>query len=481
MAFTSFTFIGFIVLAVLVHSLMATPLQRACWALLCNLAFMASYIDHAVQLLPLACFVLAGYACVEANRRARSSAVLGTTVALMVAGFVVLKKYSFLGAGAQLPFPYLLIGLSYVLFRVLHLMVDARQAELPQRIPALAFFNYTCGFLTFVAGPIQRYQDFAQQAALVPRPDADEVWQATARVVRGFVKVGVVSAAMKYLFDAASGRLFDPAQAAATAGVPGWVLYLAAAVFYTGYLYANFAGYMDIVIGVGRLLGQALPENFNQPFLARSFLDFWSRWHMTLSDWFKTYLFNPLLTWLAMRFTAPRAGPYLGVAAFFVTFLVMGLWHGSTAVFAIYGLLMALGASANKLWQVMAVARFGKKRYRAMGERPWAIYLSRGMTLSYFALALTCLWVDMDQLSGLWARLGPVGLVVCYAALSVLAALGFFASDQLVDFARPRLQGLGRRADGAVVRQLGLGLQVLMVLSVSSFFHKAPEFVYRAF
>ncbi|MDB5893912.1 MAG: hypothetical protein JWQ88_1443, partial [Rhodoferax sp.] len=467
--------------AVLVHSLMATPLQRAWWALACNLAFVTSYIDNAVQLLPLAGFVVAGYIGVEANRRARSSAVLWTTVALMVAGFVFLKKYSFLGAGAQLPFPYLLIGLSYVLFRLLHLIVDARQGELDRRIPALAFFNYTCGFLTFVAGPIQRYQDFAQQAAVVPRPDADEVWQATARVVRGFVKVGVVSAAMKYLFDTASGRLFDPAQATATVGVSAWLLYLTAAVFYTGYLYANFAGYMDIVIGVGRLLGQGLPENFNQPFLSRSFLDFWSRWHMTLSDWFKTYLFNPLLTWMATRFTAPSAGPYLGVAAFFVTFLVMGLWHGSTAVFAIYGLLMAFGASANKLWLVMAVARFGKKRYRAMGEQPWAVYLSRGLTLAYFALALTCLWVDMPQLAGLWSRVGPVGLLACYGGLAGLAALAFFASDQVAAWARPGLQGLVRHSGGAVVRQLGLGLQVLMIFSVSSFFHKAPEFVYRAF
>jgi hypothetical protein len=260
-----------------------------------------------------------------------------------------------------------------------------------------------------------------------------------------------------------------------------WLLYVATAVFYTGYLYANFAGYMDIVIGVGALLGMKLPENFNQPFMARSFLDFWSRWHMTLSDWFKTYLFNPMLTWLAIRFTAPAAGPYLGVAVFFVTFLVMGLWHGSTAVFAIYGVLMAVGASVNKFWQVIAVAQLGKKKYRALAEQPWAVYLARGLTLAYFALAVTCLWVDMAQLAGLWARIGPVGLAACYAGLAVAAALAFFAMDGFARWTQPGVQGFSRHAGGAVTRQLGLGLQVLLILTVSSFFHKAPEFVYRAF
>ena len=61
------------------------------------------------------------------------------------------------------------------------------------------------------------------------------------------------------------------------------------------YLYFNFSGYMDIVIGSGVLLGQSMPENFDKPFSARSFLEFWQRWHMTLSQWFKFYLFNPLL------------------------------------------------------------------------------------------------------------------------------------------------------------------------------------------
>jgi len=169
-------------------------------------------------------------------------------------------------------------------------------------------------------------------------------------MIKGFIKVAVVSAVFSYLFLNISAPVL-----AQTSPMAGWryaAQYAGSAVAYTFYLYYNFAGYMDIVIGIGWLLGQNLPENFDRPFSARNIFEFWSRWHMTLSEWFKTYLFNPLMRFLADRVTAPRWLPYLGIIAFFVTFFVMGVWHGSTGVFLIYGLVMGAGASLNKLWQV---------------------------------------------------------------------------------------------------------------------------------
>src|SRR6185312_14033574 len=163
---------------------------------------------------------------------------------------------------------------------------------------------------------------------------------------------------------------------------------------------------------------QRLPENFDRPFTARNFLEFWQRWHMTLSNWFKLYLFNPLVGALAGRFTSRAAAPYLGVIAFFVTFLVMGVWHGTTAVFVIYGLLMGAGASINKLWQVACTERLGKKRYRALSESGAYIYFARGLTVGYFALALTCLWVtELPQFTHLMTRLGATGVLGTFVLL----------------------------------------------------------------
>jgi len=492
-AFTSLTFIAFITLAVLLSNALPSPAGRSAVLLAANLAFIASYLDNVAQVLPFAAFLVLCWLIVEGVRRSRSAAALGIGLAVVIAGFIVLKKFSFLDGlwnGALiLPYTYLVIGLSYVLFRVLHLMIDARQGELVRMVSPLHFFNYTCNFLSFVAGPIQRYPDYLSQQASQLTLDRERVFGAFARVIKGFVKVAAVSAIFNYLFATVSGRLLVDGTVAALPFATSALLFVAAAVCYTIYLYANFAGYMDIVIGVGTLMGQQLPENFDKPFLARNFLDFWSRWHMTLSDWFKTYLFNPLLKAMAARVTAPQLDPYLGVIAFFVTFLVMGVWHGTTAVFVVYGALMGAGASLNKLWQVTLTRRLGKKRYKALGEKTAAIYLSRGLTFAYFALALTCLWVDMPQLLALTRRLGAVGIVGCYLALALATGLAFFVWDLAVKLAMagrtPRIAAAATTAapGGFVVvrRNLVLALQILLAVTVASFFHKAPEFVYRAF
>jgi D-alanyl-lipoteichoic acid acyltransferase DltB (MBOAT superfamily) len=479
MAFTSLSFIAFIAAVVLLINAVPGPRARSMVMLAANLVFIGSYIDSVGQAVPLAAFLLLCYLVVEGVRRSRSAPALWTGVAMVVASFVVLKKYSFLGEALTLPFPYLLVGLSYVLFRVLHLTIDAKQGELAQAIPPLRFFDYTCNFLSFTAGPIQRYPDYVSQHDQAPALDEDKVFRAFARIVKGFMKVGVVSAVFSYLFDSTSGRLLSTTLATPLPLCCGLVM--AAAVFYTVHLYANFAGYMDIVIGVGALVGRQLPENFDRPFLARSFLDFWSRWHMTLSDWFKTYVFNPLLMVLAARYTSPRAGPYLGVAAFFVTFLIMGVWHGTTSVFVVYGLLMGAGASVNKLWQVVMTRRLGKKGYKALADRQASVYAARGLTFAYFALALTCLWVDMQHLLWLTQKLGAGGVLACYLGLVAAAGAAFMAWDALRSRLGSLRLGLGGVSGGVIARNLALGSQILLITTVTSFYHKAPEFVYRAF
>jgi hypothetical protein len=238
---------------------------------------------------------------------------------------------------------------------------------------------------------------------------------------------------------------------------------------------------MDIVIGVGRLLDQELPENFNRPFAARNFLEFWSRWHITLSDWFKTYLFNPLMKTLVDAFPQPAMVSYLGVIAFFVTFFVMGIWHGTTTVFAIYGLMMGAGASANKLWQLVMTDRLGRKRYRALGQHRLYYYACRGLTCAYFAVGVTCLWVDMDQLRWLWRALGPVGWLAALLLLAMACAAAMFLQDLVLGWARRwRSWAVVPSRRGACGNLLSAA-QILLILMVSSFFHKAPEFVYRAF
>lgn len=480
MTFTSVTFLGFVVAVVLLVNLTRSARARAWLMLGANLVFLASYSDRPIELVPLLGFLVLGFALVEALRRTQSSALLWVGLTVVLGTFVTLKRYAFVPPQLTLHAVYAVVGLSYVLFRVLHLMVDAKQGELREPIGPLAFFNYTASFLTLTAGPIQRYKEFEAESRAAPARELDEaaVYGAFSRIIQGFLRIAVVSAVFNYVFAAVSARVL-----AGTATLP-WTQLLAtyalSAVSYTVFLYANFAGYMDVVIGIAALLGQKLPENFDKPFLARNFLDFWARWHITLSQWFRTYLFNPLLRVLAARVTSRALAPYLAVVAFFVTFLLMGVWHGATPVFVVYGLFMGAGASVNKLWQLQATKRLGKARYKAWCERPVTIYSSRGLTFAYFALGLSCLWLSLGELSAISARLGVHGWLFAYFGLAAGAAVAFAAWDALFG-AVGRWRSRSSLPLGVTSRNLLLATQVLLILCVSSFFHKSPEFVYRAF
>ncbi len=105
--------------------------------------------------------------------------------------------------------------------------------------------------------------------------------------------------------------------------------------------------------------------------MAKSFLDFWSRWHITLSEWFRDYFFNPLLKALIKLPLSPGWVPYLGAIAFFATFGAIGLWHGTSWAFVVLGFLFGLGASANKIWQIAAAGYLGKKAYQLLCRRAW--------------------------------------------------------------------------------------------------------------
>lgn len=443
-----------------------------------NLIFLASFALQPLNLIPIAAFLIYCYASVEIVRRGVSKPVFIGILVLTLLVFVSLKRYSFVPTELELAFPYITIGLSYILFRVLHMLIDMRAGDIAGPVRPVAFFNYTCNFLTLISGPIQRFQDFEAQAATAAKPLTDDVVRsAFGRIIKGFVNVAAVSAIANYVFKDQQEALL----AGGVSGMKATIEYMIAAVCYTMYLYFNFAGYMDIIIGIGKLTGQDLPENFNRPFAARNILEFWGRWHMTLSTWFRLYLFNPLMKVLMTRVTSKALEPYLGVLAFFITFLVMGVWHGPTPIFVVYGIIMGAGVSLNKLWQVLMTKRLGRKGYKALSENPLYGYTCLGLTFAFFAMAITCLWVDLPQLMGLLKALGPVGVIVSFAALTVGAGAFMATLETLTKWLSGATEKVSRFIASPLVNSFALSAQILLIVATTSFFHKAPEFVYRAF
>ncbi len=209
-------------------------------------------------------------------------------------------------------------------------------------------------------------------------------------------------------------------------------------------LYLNFSGYTDFVIGTARFLRLALPENFDKPFTSESFIDFWNRWHISLSTWVKTYIYSPVFLTMMRRFPSPRVQPMLGVAAYFIAFFFVGIWHGQTSEFVMLGVMLGVGVSANKLFQIEMIRRVGRARYRALCANPLWRATSRALTFSWFALAALFFWSTWARLGGFAQRLGALG-VVEYALVLVVGSAIVLAAYAALD-RRPRHAPHRRRA-----------------------------------
>ncbi len=480
------TFLLFAAVAALVFNLIfklgAAPVWRQLVLLVTNLLFLASFSYDPVKLAPLAGFLALGYAAYCLTRGGTRPQLFVALLVLTIAAFAWLKRYTFIPSGSYLPFPYLLIGLSYVFFRVLHLVIDGHQEAIDEPVGVLSYVNYTLNFTSLISGPIQRYQDY-RETELVPLPLGwIDAGRGIERIVIGYFKVSMVSMVLLML----QHQAIDALAGSATLPERVWNGTLTIAI-YPVFLYFNFSGYVDVVIGVARFFRIALPENFNRPFSSENLLTYWARWHMTLSGWLKTYVYNPLMMAGMERITAPALAQYVAVFAFFVTFFLVGLWHGQTSEFIGYGLSQGGGVAANKLYQLTIAKRLGRTRYRTLCANPLYASLCRGMTFTYTAVTLLLFWSNWPRISALLATLGVTGslavcLVILLASAAVLAGMEAVRSTVL----RPTWSvDPGLREPVIASRYIrtawGTALVMVTVAVTVLLSSPAPEIVYKTF
>lgn len=397
----SFQFVFFGLAVAVLSNLNRSRVWRSMVLMAASLLFLFLLERNPLAYVPLIGFLALGYLCLMLIRRGLPKApVLSLLLVLFL--YIWLKKYTFLPASIYLHSFYFTLGLSYIFFRVMHLVIECRDDQAIQKIGLFEYLLYTLNFTTLISGPIQRYDAFAQdQFASEPLPLGPRViGLQLERIVRGFFKVNVVAMFFDVFRQDALQELMQPL----SAQVKLWAAFRLM-VSYTFFLYANFSGYIDIVIALARLMRVRLPENFDRPFSAASFIDFWSRWHITLSTWFKNYVYSPMMVAMMRRISSVALQPYLGVFAFFVTFFLVGIWHGRTSEFLVYGLLQGGGVSINKLWQVMLAQFMGRKRYKALAGNTAYIALARGLTFSWFTFTLLWLWAGWKQIDGVYASL----------------------------------------------------------------------------
>ncbi|MDD5422648.1 MAG: hypothetical protein PHT32_04400 [Candidatus Omnitrophica bacterium] len=483
MDFISIKFAVFVMLALTAFSVCPKARRMSVIMPFINLAFLATFVTDLRQLAPLGLFLAAGFVSIKMIERFPTRANMVAALAAILAVFVYLKKYTFLSFVPALPWPYLMVGLSYILFRVLHLAADIYGGAIKERISSTVFFNYTCSFLTFIAGPIQRYEEFAAQAEAAGEKavSQDQAFSSFSRMLNGLLKIAILSPFLLAIHSEFLSRVAETRYALTMQSA--FITYVGASFFYTLYLYINFSGYMDVVISIGRFFGFDLPENFNKPLSrSRSFLDLWSRWHMTLSDWFKFYVFNPLVKFMTYKRENPALIPYYAVAAFFVTFLLMGIWHGTSYSFVVFGLFLAFGTSVNKLYDIVMRRLVGKKAYGQLCDKGIYAAICSGLTFSYFSMGLTCLWLDFDRLISLFSGLGIAGSAVIFILGGLLAAAIIVSYRALTTIVSGMRRLIWRAAENFYLKQLGLSFKAfVLLLFVVSKLQTVPEFIYKAF
>ena len=310
-----------------------------------------------LDLAALALFIVPPYIAIRRLWGKNPGAVAGTAVAVIVWEvllFIYLRKYEWVGDVDWLDHPVAIVGLSYMLFRVVHLTVEAPNLGHLTFSP-LRYGTYILAFWTLLSGPIQRYDAYVEGMGTAGRPAFDDTLSAAHRMVNGLIKAFVI--APIFLMSSDIGAL--------TAADTNWLDFAIVLYSYPIYLYLNFSGYTDIVISIARLCGvKTLPENFNRPYLARNLTDFWSRWHMSFGTWIRHYVFTPLSKWL-LGATPPAAHNAMLAISVVVTFLIVGAWHGTTLNFLIFGLLHAGAIIGVAFYGGILKSLLGRQRRKA--------------------------------------------------------------------------------------------------------------------
>lgn len=216
---------------------------------------------------------------------------------------------------------HLPIGISFFTFQAISYLIDVyRTTAEPQRNP-FDLALYIALFPQLIAGPIVRYNEIATQLSSRQSRFSD-IQEGSRRFLVGFVKKVLIANTMGQMADHVFGLPVENVNASLA-----WLGVLA----YSLQIYFDFSGYSDMAIGLGRIFGFRFGENFNYPYVARSVTDFWRRWHISLSRWFRDYLYIPL--------GGNRRGPFRTSVNLLVVFLLCGLWHGAAWTFIAWGLL----------------------------------------------------------------------------------------------------------------------------------------------
>jgi alginate O-acetyltransferase complex protein AlgI len=389
------------------------------------------------------------------------------------AGFLVESFSEVTSVALQKPNIALPIGISFFTFTQIAFLVDAYRGEAREYEP----FHYTL-FVSFfphlIAGPIYHHKEIMPQ---FHRPENFRFDISNFGFGLTWFAIGL---AKKMLFADVVARYSTPIFDAAAAGhavglVDSWI-----GVYGFGLqLYYDFSGYSDMAIGLALMIGVRLPLNFDSPYKALSLVDFWRRWHMTLSRFLRDYLYIPL--------GGNRKGPRRRYVNLLVTMLLGGLWHGAAWTFVIWGAIHGVGLVVNHAWTKVA----GSYRLRLPDPVAWALTLAFVMLAwvpfraDSLSAALT-IWKGMLGFHGLMLTESVIAARVTTAVvcIAVLLAVALFApnTQQLLSYPRVIIAAFRQPIRFVPSPKWAMAAGIVFGIAVSFIITQRPtEFLYFRF
>jgi alginate O-acetyltransferase complex protein AlgI len=389
------------------------------------------------------------------------------------AGFLVETFSDLTGLVVQKPNIDLPIGISFFTFTQIAFLVDAYRGEAREYEP-IHYTLFVSFFPHLIAGPIYHHKEIMPQFQL----------QENFRFHIANLGLGLtwfaLGLAKKVLFADVLAQYATPIFNAAAAGKPvglldGWIAVSGFAL----QLYYDFSGYSDMAIGLALMIGMRFPLNFNSPYKAQSLIDFWRRWHMTLSRFLRDYLYIPL--------GGNRKGPRRRYFNLLVTMLLGGLWHGAAWTFVIWGAVHGCGLVVNHAWNKIADAY----RLRLPNPIAWALTLFF-VTLAWVPFradnlsAAFTIWKSLFGLHGLapGETMTATQLATAAICISGLLAVALFApnTQQLLSYPRVIVAALRQPTRFVPSLRWAMAAGVAFGIAVSLIITQRPtEFLYFRF
>ena len=476
MVFNSYAFLVFFPIVVLAYYLLPMRARRP-WLLAASYYFYMCW--NAQYALLIAASTLVTYGCAlglgKTKSRGGRHAILAVGLAVNLGILCFFKYFGFfadmlsrisglLGVRMTVPvFDVLLpVGISFYTFQALGYMIDVYRGQIPPERNLMRYALFVSFFPQLVAGPIERSENLLAQVNEDHPLDGKAVRDGLLVMLLGFFEKLVIADRASVYVDAVYGNWQQASG----------VQILLATVAFAFQIYGDFSGYSHIAIGAAKVLGYNLMENFRQPYFAVSVRDFWRRWHISLSTWFRDYVYIPL--------GGSRVGPVRRALNVMVTFTISGLWHGAAMNYIAWG-------AANGALQVAESflprrvneprSRLGKCAKALLTfcviDATWMIFRAHALsTVVHMAVRMVRHMASAPMATGFTF---PQALVLLIG-IAILGAL-----DALHESGRTVTAWLDRRSSAVRMALILLGVLLIVIFGVWGTNYNAQAFIYFQF